>query len=232
MYTHTGAREAARRARASASTSTRSGLHRCQDGWIVDRRAERASSGTSCCITCEAWDLLADETLSRRRRVSTGPPRSTPRSTPWLSTRTADEAIADAAGQPGAGRQGSNDFHEVLASEQLADRDGPGRRARTSARRREAASGRSRLDDPDRQPAAEPARRSAPTPPRSSPRPRRRAGTPPARRSTSHDVRVAEFSIAWAGPLTGRFLADLGAEVIKVEHPAQPRASATRAAPG
>ena len=34
------------------------------------------------------------------------------------------------------------------------------------------------------------------------------------------DVRVAEFSIAWAGPLAGRLLADLGADVVKVEHPA------------
>ncbi len=32
-------------------------------------------------------------------------------------------------------------------------------------------------------------------------------------------IRVIEFSIAWAGPLAGRFLGDLGAEVIKVEHP-------------
>jgi crotonobetainyl-CoA:carnitine CoA-transferase CaiB-like acyl-CoA transferase len=30
-------------------------------------------------------------------------------------------------------------------------------------------------------------------------------------------VRVLEFSVAWAGPLTGRFLADFGAEVIHIE---------------
>ncbi|MDH4145741.1 MAG: CoA transferase [Acidimicrobiia bacterium] len=32
-------------------------------------------------------------------------------------------------------------------------------------------------------------------------------------------VRVIEFSVAWAGPLAGRTLAELGADVIKIEHP-------------
>jgi crotonobetainyl-CoA:carnitine CoA-transferase CaiB-like acyl-CoA transferase len=35
-------------------------------------------------------------------------------------------------------------------------------------------------------------------------------------------VRVLELSNNWAGPLAGRHLADLGAEVIKVEHPVKP----------
>jgi crotonobetainyl-CoA:carnitine CoA-transferase CaiB-like acyl-CoA transferase len=33
------------------------------------------------------------------------------------------------------------------------------------------------------------------------------------------DVRVVELTIAWAGPLAGRWLADLGAEVIHLEYP-------------
>ena len=32
-------------------------------------------------------------------------------------------------------------------------------------------------------------------------------------------LRVVEFSIAWAGPMVGRWLADYGADVVKIEHP-------------
>jgi crotonobetainyl-CoA:carnitine CoA-transferase CaiB-like acyl-CoA transferase len=34
------------------------------------------------------------------------------------------------------------------------------------------------------------------------------------------EVRMLEFGVAWAGPLAGRFLADLGVDVVMVEHPA------------
>ena len=33
-------------------------------------------------------------------------------------------------------------------------------------------------------------------------------------------TRLLEFGVAWAGPLAGRFLGDLGMDVVKVEHPA------------
>ena len=40
-------------------------------------------------------------------------------------------------------------------------------------------------------------------------------------------VRVVELSIAWAGPLVGRFCADLGADVVRVEHRGSRGASLT-----
>jgi len=56
-----------------------------------------------------------------------------------------------------------------------------------------------------------------------------RIDTEPSKRKFLDGIRVLEFSIAWAGPFAGRFLADLGAEVIKVEHPTARGAGVTGA---
>ena len=45
------------------------------------------------------------------------------------------------------------------------------------------------------------------------------AGDEGGDRKVLSGIRVLEFTIAWAGPLAGRWLADLGAEVIHLEHP-------------
>ena len=53
-------------------------------------------------------------------------------------------------------------------------------------------------------------------PPAPLPSPMASASPPPL---PLEGVRVVELSIAWAGPLAARFCADLGADVIRIEHP-------------
>ena len=74
---------------------------------------------------------------------------------------------------------------------------------------------------PRRRPAARPgpgARRHTATAPTAPARPtHRRARRRARRRSPLEGLRIIEVTTNWAGPVAGRFLADLGADSVKVE---------------
>ncbi len=233
MYTHTGVVK--QRAGLLFENFHPIGLYRCSDGWIVIA-APSKEQFEQVCVVCEAWELMLDESLyapsARFERAN----EIDALLQPWLLAHSAEEAVhALQANRVPAGTV--NTYVEVLASEQLAVRD--------------AWADRSDLGPAARMPRA---------PFRFDPGPVVHAGEPPrdhgadtesflgaARAGTPRrsspaidlgSVRVAEFSIAWAGPLTGRFLADFGVHVLKVEHPAsrgvstEARTRLTNGAPG
>ncbi len=214
QYTHTGVLK--RRVGLGFEHFHPLGPHRCSDGWILIA-APSAEQFHQTCITCEAWELMVDDTLLPPAARADRAEEIDAALDPWLSTHTCVEAVAALqANRVPAGRL--NDFTDVLAAEQLAVRHAWAER-------------------PDLAAAAKMPR----APVRLEPGPADRGGEAPhgvgadtaAFLVEAHqpgdrrpfppidlaELRVAEFSIAWAGPLTGRFLADLGAEVIKVEHP-------------
>ena len=212
QYTHTGVLK--RRVGQGFEHFHPLGPHRCKDGWIVIA-APMAEQWNQTCITCEAWELMIDETLVAPAARADRAEEINAALDPWLSRHTCAEAVAALqANRVPAGKL--NDLHEVLASEHLAIRGA------WTAR-------------PDLGPQAKAATvpiSVQPGPPTHATRPARPIGADTgafldglgaSRRDFPpidlRQLRVAEFSIAWAGPLTGRFLADLGAEVIKVEHP-------------
>ncbi|MBX3483055.1 CaiB/BaiF CoA-transferase family protein [Phenylobacterium sp.] len=212
MYTHTGAVK--RRWGALLGEAYHPmALFRCRDGWVCIGAATLAQ-WEAFCIALDVPDLLADERLNAPAERFERAAEIDARVQPFLQQHSAAGIveILQAARVPASRLL---DYTETLEAGHLKARDLwadlPGAPGGKVPR---APFVLSRSDRRDR-PAPAPEEHTADV----------LAGLDGATRPEHPRLdlstkRVAEFTLAWAGPLAGRFLADLGMEVIKVEHPA------------
>ena len=214
MYTHTGAVKRRWGIRFGEAYHPLS-LYRCADDRWICVAAPSRDQWEHFCITADAVELLADESLyppGERFERADEVDRLT---APFFARHSAEEAVTllQANRVPAAPVL---DFAEVLQSEQEQARDFWCRRDDLAAGAmmpgHAFALGERGADDLRPAPAlgadhavvaaemARPASRTLPA-------------------IDLRRVRVVECCLAWAGPLAGRWLADLGADVVKVEHP-------------
>lgn len=214
MYTHTGVVKRRWGNRFGESVHPIA-LYPCKDGWI-SIVAPALHQFEALCITVDNVELLADEEIAAqavrfdRADEIDGPILR------WLADRTCADAVATLQ-EAGVPASPVLTMSQVLHDEQLAHRDYWTDCAAIDAR----------------QPAA-PFRLSSPDPVHVPLRPAPACGADTARvldearagveRSLPQvdlaGLRMLEFGVAWAGPLAGRFLGDLGVDVVMVEHPA------------
>ena len=211
MYTHTGVVKR-RWGRLLGEAYHPMALYRCRDGWVCLGAATTAQ-WEGFCITLEAPQLLADERLYAPAERFERATEIDAAVQPWLDQHDGADVVArlQAARVPACRLQ---DYTQALETEQLRVRevwaDLPGARGGKVLRRPFALSG---ADLPER-PAPALGQHTADV------LAALETGVRPDRpRIDLSTKRVAEFTVAWAGPLAGRFLADLGLEVIKVEPP-------------
>ena len=188
------------------------GLYTCSDGWI-SIVAVALHQWESLCVAMELWDLLADTRLEVIAERFDRAAEIDAQINEWLSTRTVDEAVEFLQGRnvPASRLLTMSD---VLAEPQLEVRS-------FWARPKELGEGAQMPGQPfviDGLRVEIP-----PAPGIDEHREEVFAGLGEQRGPRPHldlaDVRALEFGVAWAGPLAGRFLGDLGVDVIKVEHP-------------
>jgi crotonobetainyl-CoA:carnitine CoA-transferase CaiB-like acyl-CoA transferase len=215
MYTHTGAVKRRWGLRIGEAHYPMT-LWRCADGRWVVAGAPNRDQWERFCVTTDSVILMADDAMYAPAVRFERADEIDAHVAPWFARHSAAEAVALLQ----ANRVPASlvlDFTQTMREEQLAARDvlqprpdlGPG--VRTVAR-------------PFRVPG------SAVLAPPSAHGGDTSAFLDGLGRATGAEralpaldlaaVRVLEFSLAWAGPLTGRTLGDLGVDVVKVEHPA------------
>jgi crotonobetainyl-CoA:carnitine CoA-transferase CaiB-like acyl-CoA transferase len=210
MYTHTGCVKG-RWGTLLGESFHPMGLYRCRDGWVFIGAAT-LQQWEAFCLTLDAPELLAElrfyapaERFERAAEIDATVQ-------PFLDRHEAAEVVEllQAARVPAGLLQ---DYTQALAAEHLKARnawvDLPGAPSGKVPKSPFQLSG---LEAPGRPAPALGEHTQEVLAELDAPR-------PDFPRIDLGEKRVAEFSIAWAGPLAGRFLADVGLEVIKVEHP-------------
>ena len=187
-------------------------FYRCRDGWVCIGAATM-QQWEGFCLTVDAPQLLADPRLYAPAERFERAAEIDAAAQPWLDEHDAAEVVdlLQAARVPATRVQ---DYTEVLRSEQLKVRevwaDLPGALGGKVLRGPFAIGG----DELPHRPAPQLGEHTAEVLAELN-GPER----PAHPRIDLAEKRVAEFTVAWAGPLAGRFLADVGLEVIKVEPP-------------
>lgn len=213
MYTHTGAIKG-RWARRFGESFHPMGMCQAGDGrWLAVGAASR-DQWENFCITTDTVELMADDDLYAPANRFERADEIDAAIAPWLAARTAVDAVAELQANrvPASLVQ---DYAEAMRSDQLAARPFLVPRPDLGAD----------VQGPDRPfRIGEPGTMTVPRPLGADTDAFRAEIAAPASRGALPSIdlaqiRVIEFTLAWAGPLAGRTLADLGLDVVKVEHP-------------